>query len=272
MKNIKLNQKKKFLNSNNSNKKDISPFVGPRPFERNTEDQERFFGRDDENNEIVSLISSHKLVLIYGQSGAGKTSLFNAKVIPTLENEGYEVLPVTRVKQLTVSSNLYSERKDENYINNVYIFNSLQTIMDSLESKNFCTCDKSLSNKSLSNKSLSQFLKEYYLIKRDKNNYYKRQILIFDQLEEIFDFFSNEWKEQREDFFNQIAIALEEIPALQIVFIIREDYLAQLDPYSTFLPEKLRPRFRLERLREESAFLAVIKPLEKVSNGINKNY
>jgi YVTN family beta-propeller protein len=272
MKNIKLNQNKKFLKSDNSNKKDLSPFVGPRPFDRDAEDQGRFFGRDDENNEIVSLIASHKLVLIYAQSGAGKTSLFNAKVIPTLENEGYEVLPITRVKQLSFSSLLYSERKDENHINNIYIFNSLQIIKDSLELKNFCTHDKSLSKKSLSNETLSQFLKEYCLIKKDKNNYYKRQILIFDQLEEIFDFFPNKWKEQREDFFNQIAIALEEIPPLQIVFIIREDYLAQLDPYSNFLPEKLRPRFRLEQLREDSAFLAVIKPLEKFSNGVNKDY
>src|SRR5215212_2655747 len=75
----------------------IDPYIGPRPFKRDIEDQKRFFGRDDETDEIVSLILGHKLVLIYAQSGAGKTSIFNAKVAPTLEKYGFQVLPTARV-------------------------------------------------------------------------------------------------------------------------------------------------------------------------------
>ncbi|MFY9796419.1 MAG: hypothetical protein WAK17_00515 [Candidatus Nitrosopolaris sp.] len=56
----------------------IEPYVGPRSFGRDIVDQRRFFGRDEEGDEIVSLISAHKLVLVYAQSGAGKTSIFNA--------------------------------------------------------------------------------------------------------------------------------------------------------------------------------------------------
>ena len=62
-----------------------NPYVGPRPFERNDEDRIRFFGRDQETNEIVSLIFGHPLVLVYAESGAGKTSLFNTAVAPALE-------------------------------------------------------------------------------------------------------------------------------------------------------------------------------------------
>ena len=75
----------------------VEPYVGPRPFRRSLEDRKRFFGRDKEAEEIEALILTHKLVLIYAQSGAGKTSLFNANIIPYLESEGYEVLPVARV-------------------------------------------------------------------------------------------------------------------------------------------------------------------------------
>jgi hypothetical protein len=46
------------------------------------------------------------------------------------------------------------------------------------------------------------------------------------------------------------------------VFVIREDYLAQLDPFAPLLPEELRVRFRVERLREPDALLAVTGPLE----------
>ena len=61
-------------------------------------------------------------------------------------------------------------------------------------------------------------------------------------------------------FFKQIAEALNNNPHLRIVFVIREDYLAQLDPFSRILPEKLRPRFRLERLRKNAALQAIKGP------------
>ena len=70
-----------------------------------------------------------------------------------------------------------------------------------------------------------------------------QQILIFDQLEEIFDILPRNGKEQRKDFFKKIAQTLTDIIPLQIVFIIREDYLAQLDSYSNLLPEKLKTSF-----------------------------
>ena len=38
-----------------------SPFVGPRPFEK--EDSDRFFGRTRETEELLSLIIAHRAVL-----------------------------------------------------------------------------------------------------------------------------------------------------------------------------------------------------------------
>jgi len=61
------------------------PYVGPRPFEREKEDSDRFFGRSHETQEIVSMIFGHPITLVYAQSGAGKTSLFNASITPKLE-------------------------------------------------------------------------------------------------------------------------------------------------------------------------------------------
>ncbi|HXN58800.1 MAG TPA: hypothetical protein VN912_09485, partial [Candidatus Angelobacter sp.] len=75
------------------------PFVGPRPFER--EEEEFFFGRDREAEDLVSLVIANRVVLLYAQSGAGKTSLVNARLVPGLEKEGLEVLPPGRVRGLT---------------------------------------------------------------------------------------------------------------------------------------------------------------------------
>ena len=67
---------------------------------------------------------------------------------------------------------------------------------------------------------------------------------------------------QQEGFFQQIADALNNNSALRVVFIIREDYVARLEPFEEILPDELRPRFRLEPLRKSGALLAVRGPLE----------
>jgi hypothetical protein len=74
---------------------DRAPYVGPRPFERQHAD--RFCARTREVNEAFSLIVAHPVLLIYAQSGAGKTSLVKAGLIPLLEQEELDVLPVARV-------------------------------------------------------------------------------------------------------------------------------------------------------------------------------
>ena len=44
------------------------------------------------------------------------------------------------------------------------------------------------------------------------------------------------------------------------MFAIREDYLAELDPYRHLIPGKLNNTYRLELLNEEQALAAVQKP------------
>ena len=94
-----------------------SPYPGPRPFERG--EHNLFFGRDREVADLLSLMIAHREVLLYAQSGAGKTSLLNAGVMPSLIQEGFEVLPVARVR------GLIPEGIDPGDLPNVYVFNTL---------------------------------------------------------------------------------------------------------------------------------------------------
>ena len=71
-----------------------NPYVGPRPYERR--DRGNFYGRDREARELRALIVADREVLFYAPSGAGKTSLLNAVVIPALEDKGFHVLPTVR--------------------------------------------------------------------------------------------------------------------------------------------------------------------------------
>src|SRR5262245_38894998 len=102
---------------------DRNPYVGPRFFDRNGSDRARFFGRDREAEEIVSLILGHPLVLVYAQSGAGKTSLFNANVIRILEEEyAFEVPPLARVQGVLPPEASARE------IANLYVYNALRRV------------------------------------------------------------------------------------------------------------------------------------------------
>jgi hypothetical protein len=85
-------------------------------------------------------------------------------------------------------------------------------------------------------------------------------VVIFDQFEELFTFYPERWQD-REGFFVRVSDALEGDPLLRVVFVMREDHIAQLDPYTPLLPEKLRTRFRLERLRKRATLSAVTGPL-----------
>ena len=257
---------KKIDSDSNSGYEDrsIEPFIGPRPFKMDEEDQLRFFGRDAEANEIVSLITSHRNVLIYAQSGAGKTSIFNAQVISSLIDHGFDVLlPMARVHVTSPSpiSPYDSNNKFSTHIENIYIHNALQVLRPDVDPK------------SIGDFYLFEFLDKYFPTRKDENGELVPQVLIFDQLEEIFSIFSfypDNWVEQQKDFFEQVADALDNNPVLRVVFIIREDFLAQLEPFRSILPEKLGTRFRLERLRKEQAKLAIKGPLKNAVESLSK--
>jgi hypothetical protein len=64
-----------------------SPFKGQASFE--TEDETIFFGREQEASELTHQILSSRITVLHAPSGAGKTSLLNARIIPNIEREGW---------------------------------------------------------------------------------------------------------------------------------------------------------------------------------------
>jgi hypothetical protein len=217
------------------------PYVGLRAFEQ--QEGRLFFGRERESSEIFSLLVAHRELLLYAPSGAGKSSLIHAGLIPRLEAEGFEVLRVRRVGGLIPAGIRAAE------IENIFIFNSL-----------ISWTEDEVSVQQIAQTSLVDFLKarEHSL---DEYGFPAARTLIFDQFEELFTF-GHERRRDRESFFNQVRAALEDDPLLRVMFAIREDFIAQLDPYVPILPEKLRTRYRLESMRREAALAAIKKPME----------
>ncbi len=64
-----------------------NPYVGPRSFEPG----ETLYGRDREAAGLQDLVIAERIVLLYSSSGAGKTSLLHAKLLPSMEAAGFRI-------------------------------------------------------------------------------------------------------------------------------------------------------------------------------------
>src|SRR5215213_474296 len=228
------------------------PYVGPRPF--TLADRDIFFGRKQEAIELTSLVKAHSETLLFAPSGAGKTSLLYAQVLPILyHEEEFDVLKAARVR--SQESATIPEAK----ISNIYMFNALKDLSDD-----------QLSLIERAQLTLAEYLERrpWPLLEQEDLDSADEQperrlarVIVFDQFEEIFTLYPERYKD-RQNFFSQVADALKADPFLRVVFSMREDYIAELEPYSGVLPQGLRSKYRLERLRKANALSAVEEPLK----------
>jgi len=71
-----------------------SPFMGLASF--NEEDRLLFYGRDHVIQELRARSESHRLLVVSGASGTGKSSVVKAGLLPVLRAAGFQILPVIR--------------------------------------------------------------------------------------------------------------------------------------------------------------------------------
>jgi hypothetical protein len=230
-----------------------NPYPGPRPFE--PEERSIFAGRDFEIAELSSLVISHQVVLLYAQSGAGKTSLLNAGLGFGVQNsvfgrgvgltrEDIQLLPVARVG-IPIPQDVPLDA-----VKNVYIFSAVGALLARVPE------DEAW----LRTATLVDALRRIPIQKNDAPDPVVR-VIAFDQFEELFSTFPERWRD-RTDFISQVDEALQGDSCLRVLFVLREDYLASFGDLVGPLPEGARTRYHLERLRESEALFAVKQPLE----------
>ncbi len=261
-----MNQPANFQAPNLPISQPTNPYVGPRTF---TEREGRFFfGREREARDLTARIVSERLLLFYAQSGAGKSSLLHARVIPRLrDEERFQVLPVGRVS---------GEPPAGAAVDNIFAFNLMTSLDQSGESP-----------VRLAHVTLSDFLarltretvtdtegrrswrwvyKPVLMVERPAAGVAPaatgpRFVLVIDQFEELITSHPGRWRE-REDFFRQLNQALLDDPNLWAVPTLREDYVAALDPCAELVFNRLRARFYMERMGVAAALDAIRKPAE----------
>lgn len=175
-----------------------APFIGPRPYE--AAEHELFYGRARDIADLVSLVIANKCVLLYSPSGAGKTSIINAGLVPQLEASG-----LLAVKSIRVS--LYSDAVARN---------DISALLGTPDTANLSPT-----------------------------------LWVFDQFEEIFSLKTN--PKDRKAFFVNLGEFFESVPLGKALIAMREEWLAEINDYSDFLPADLACRLRLESMGVESA-------------------
>jgi WD40 repeat protein len=212
-----------------------NPYVGPRSFETG----EALYGRDWEISTLLDLLIAERIVLMHSPSGAGKTSLLRAGLLPQLRNENFNILPIIRV-------NLDPPPGSETA--NRYILSTLLSLEEGQPP------EKRFAISKLATLSLEAYLDERLAASPETGD----PILVFDQFEEILTVSASD-REGKNAFFAQLGAALRNKKRWAL-FSMREDYLGAISTYSRAIPNRLATRFRLDLLGEKAAIQAIQEP------------
>jgi hypothetical protein len=231
-------------------------YPGIRSFE--PDDQRLFYGRSNEIDQLYNLIKIKPMIVLFGKSGLGKTSLLKAGVGPLLVKQSYYPVLI-RLQDVGVAPSVSVLNELEQFVDsdllNKFGNKSKNKIWETLKAASFKTADGKPAT----------------------------PILIFDQFEELF----SHNKDVQEEFTAfvgdltenrlpaDIADALNQVPRsertkelmewfrppdVKTIFAIRSDRMSELHSLRHDIPAILQNRFELKPLKSHQAKEAVEKP------------
>ncbi|PWT79175.1 MAG: hypothetical protein C5B58_14195, partial [Acidobacteria bacterium] len=220
------------------------PYRGILPFR--LLDWRIFFEREAETQRLANLVSLYRGVLLYGQSGCGKSSLLNAGLVPQALRQGraperIRVYPekgkelfIEPINLREADSAARSEDELPRYLPSRFI-----PSIDTVERVQLSCIDFSKTLRNPSDLGVP--------------------LLIFDQFEELVTLFEEnpkdrdrveEAREARgaiEELFCELLLPRSDPLPLKIVFAFRDDYLARLAPVFSRIPNLTDQAVRLPR-------------------------
>ena len=220
---------------------DESPYQGLAPYEDSEEDVALFFGRDRECDVIVANLMAARLTILYGESGAGKTSLLRAGVAHRLRTIARGNIEKRGAAELAVV--VFDRWRDEPS-------SALREAIAEAAASALGDGAIPLAETATLGDDLLEWSKQL------EGEVY----VILDQLEEYFVYHGDE--SAPGSLSAELASALEQ-PNLNATFLlsIREDALATLDAFKPRIPNILQNYLRLEALDRAAGQAAIVEPL-----------
>ncbi len=178
------------------------------------EDQDIFFGREVEVDMLYEMTFQTNLILVYGMSGTGKTSIIQCGLASRFDTSDWFEVFVRRQENINKALVRELKHKDKD--------NSFEE-----------------------GYSIEEMIRSLYL------DYLRPIYLIFDQFEEVFILGT---ESEQKVFIESIKPLLEkpELPC-KIIIVIREEYLAHLSHFEKEVPYLFEKRLRIEPMTRINA-------------------
>jgi len=187
------------------------------------DDRAIFFGRDREIKELYQSLFESNIMLVYGISGTGKSSLIHCGLANKINETDW--LPVT-------------VRRGSNII---------ESMAAGIEAASITPQQTRL----ITPADFKKGVRSLYL------DYYKLVFFIFDQFEELFIFGD---KEERREFIQIVKSLSERDLHCHFIFIMREEYMAGVTEFERFIPTFFSNRIRIEKMSHQNALEAIKGP------------
>jgi WD40 repeat protein len=187
------------------------------------EDYKLFFGRKKEIEELYQRIFEGNILLIYGVSGTGKSSLIHCGLANKFNETDWLPIDIRRS----------------------------QNILDSMALAIKTASVTPQSNEIINQAQFKKSVKSLYL------DHYKPIYLIFDQFEELF-IFGN--KNEKKAFIQIIKALNESDLQCKFLFIMREEYMAGITEFEKYIPTFFTNRVRIEKMSHHNAIEAIQGP------------
>jgi hypothetical protein len=251
------------------------PYRGIEPFRY--ADQSIFAVREEETWDLMSLITIYRGVLLYGESGTGKSSLLDAGLIPMAQRKGY-IIDRLRVQpqpdgEIKVERIPTTDSGAPPYLPSVFVTDEHAGAGDPPD------------NVILSIDDFKARLLAFIGKSRAQGGGGNPPLLIFDQFEEIVTLFEEAMRGERDDGQHRQAreAVRKQAPAVQarimdtllellrndslpvkILFVFREDYLAKLSVLFELYHDILDQYLYLQPPRAEELHEIIRAPFEKL--------
>jgi len=229
-----------------------NPYVGLVPYDE--QDAEWFFGRDLEVQLIAANLRASRLTLLYGASGAGKTSLLMAGVLPLL-HAVVESNRATAIAETAQGGVLEAERAPLA----VAVFHEWRD----RPMPRLAAAIREAVAEATGETELEEWDEEERL--HDRLGAWTRHVrtvlVILDQFEEYFTYHPDE--DGRGTFAGELpAIVNDADLRVNFILSLREDAWAKLDRFKGRIPDLFGNYLRVEFLSTEAAREAIVKPIE----------
>ena len=189
------------------------------------DDKGIFFGRDEEIDELYEMVFQSSVILVYGASGTGKTSLINCGLAGRFQPHDWLPLMIRRGANINDS------------LEKILIDAGGKKVLAEIDSYLFKDREEDIEAAMLN--PVCSSLKAVY------EKYFRPVYLIFDQFEELFILGASI---ELQIFIQTVQDILQSAQPVKLIFSIREEYLGYLFDFEKSLPQLFKKKLRVEAM------------------------